>query len=476
MNKSLNYVLVQYFALFSSALSAIAAQGPIFEQPQQNPALSPKPGAVSGSTDSQQSVPTPNLYFLSGGGEPVKLTLSAAFKLADDNNPEIIRAGNDVSLAAAGIKTAAAIPNPQLSVQSGFGQAYTNTIAGEPQAVGINQIFETGGKRRSRIRVAKASQELSAIKLRAVRFDIHSRVRRAYLELSAAQAFTELVMRQRNLAERLLSIARDRFKAGDVPESDTYQAELSKNQFDTQVNLANGRIRQAQIQLSTLLGLPTNSAVVAQEQVLVTISESTDLVPKHGMNLPQLNELVESGFSQRPDILAAKQQINVSTQQLRLAKAQRIPDVIIGSGFVYTTFRNVPQQQFGAFLNVNVDLPIFYQRQGEIAAAQAVINQSTTDVLITQRKTQAEIQAAYENFHLAQANINQYEMNLIENAQRSTKAAELAYKYGKNRLADVILAQQAAQQVNSGYFDAVISYANAWSDLEKAVGHTIAAR
>jgi outer membrane protein TolC len=67
-------------------------------------------------------------------------------------------------------------------------------------------------------------------------------------------------------------------------------------------------------------------------------------------------------------------------------------------------------------------------------------------------------------------------MNLIENAQRSTKAAELAYKYGKNRLADVILAQQAAQQVNSGYFDAVISYANAWSDLEKAVGHTIAPR
>ena len=476
MNKPLSYVLAQYVALIGSVLGAIAAQGPIFEQPQQNPAaLSPKPNAAPSSTDSQQSADKPNLYFLSAG-EPVTLSLSAAFKLADDSNPEIIRAGYDVSLTAAGIKTAAAIPNPQLTVQSGFGQAYTSTIAGEPQAVGINQILETGGKRRSRIRVAKASQELSAIKLRAVRFDVHTRVRRTYLELSAAQAYTELVMRQRNLAERLLTIARDRFKAGDVPESDTYQAELSRNQFDTQVNLAHGRIRQAQIQLSTLLGLPTNSAVVAQEQVLVTPSESTDLVPKHAMNLPQLNELVESGFSQRPDLLAAKQQVNVSAQQLRLAKAQRIPDVIIGSGLVYTTFRNVPQQQFGAFVNVNVDLPIFYQRQGEIAAAQAAINQSTTDVLITQRKTQAEIQAAYENFHLAQANINQYEINLIENAQRSTNAAELAYRYGKNRLADVILAQQAAQQVNSGYFDAVISYANAWSDLEKAVGHTIATR
>lgn len=456
----------------------LAASGPIFEQPQQATSGPPqlRPTAPGSSLLQGPEMPTessPTTYILKAE-RTVRLTLKDAFEQAEEHNPEILKAKQDVSLAAATVVSAGARPNPQLAVQMGFGPAWTKTIAGNTQQVGINQIVETGGKRKARIKLSKAQQTASSLQLEAIRFDVRTRVRRAYAELAAAQAYTQLIENMRGLAEKLVNIASERFKAGAAAEAEVIQAQLTANQYDAQSNSAQGRIRQAQIQLSTLLGQPVAPNLVTEDQGLFRLQTAqSELVPAPDQSMPDEANLLQSALAKRPDLLVSQQQVAVSIKQLGLARAQRIPDLILGSGFAFTTFQAPEPQQFGAYLNVNVDLPIFYRKQGEIMSAKVSIEQAKTQTVIAQNRLIAEVKAAYENVRLARANIAKYRTQLLAGATETVHLNELGYKYGRNRLSDVILAQQSMQQINIGYFDAVIAYQNAWADLEKAVGQPL---
>lgn len=174
-----------------------------------------------------------------------------SFDQSEKNNPEILKAKQDVSLAEAGIISAGAMPNPQLATQLGFGPAWTKTIAGNTQQVGINQIVETGGKRAARLQLARSQKTTAKLQLDSLRFDLRTRIRRVYAELAAAQAFVRVIEDHRALTARLVEIAIERFKAGSAPEAEIIQARLNLNQYDAQRNSAQGRIRQAQIQLTS---------------------------------------------------------------------------------------------------------------------------------------------------------------------------------------------------------------------------------
>lgn len=459
---------------------AFPAAGPIFEQTPDSTSNPPqlRPTIPSSSTTELPGAPSASsatTTYLLKVDKTVKLNLRTAFDQAEQHNPEILKARQDVDITSAGIVSAGAIPNPQLAVQTGYGPAWTKTIAGNTQQVGINQILEIGGKRSARLQLARSQKERATLQLDAIRFDLRTRIRRIYAELAAAQAYSQLIEHQRTLTARLVDIATERFKAGSAPEAEIIQAMLNLNQYDAQRNSAQGRIRQAQIQLSILLGEPVAPNIIAEDHGLFE-SESTnnELVPAPDRPLQEESVLLQIALDSRPDLLVTKQQLNVSSKQLRLAQTQRIPDLILGSGFVFTTFAPPEKQQYGAYLNVNMDLPIFYRRQGEIRAAKLGIEQTKTQSLIYQNRVTAEVSAAYENARLARANITKYRTELLAAAAETVRLAELGYKYGRNRLSDVILAQQSAQQVNVGYFEAVVSYQNAWADLEKAVGRPLA--
>lgn len=469
--------ILQTWSVFF-ARPLLAASGPVFEQPQQTMTGPPqlRPTAPDSHVFQGPEMPTDtsSTTYMLNAERTVRLTLKEAFDQAEEQNPEILKAKQDVTLAAASVVTAGAIPNPQLAVQVGFGPPWTKTIAGNTQQVGVNQIIETGGKRAARIKLSKAQQAASSLQLEAIRFDVRTRIRRAYAELAAAQAYTQLIDKQRGLAETLLNIATERFKAGAAPEAEIIQARLAMNQYDAQRNSAQGRIRQAQIQVSTLLGQPVAPNLVAEDQGLFRLQTAqSELVPAPDQSMLDEANLLQSALSKRPDLLVSQQQVAVSTKQLRLARAQRIPDLIVGSGFVFTTFERPEPQQYGVYLNVNVDLPIFYRKQGEIMSAKVSIEQAKTQTVIAQNRLISEVKAAYENVRLARANIAKYRTQLLAAATETVHLNELGYKYGRNRLSDVILAQQSMQQVNVGYFDAVVAYQNAWADLEKAVGQPL---
>lgn len=410
------------------------------------------------------------------------LSLRASFEKAYENNKQAIAARYNLPIAKAAIQIAGAIPNPQFSLLYGFGPAFKLTLAGNPQQFGWQESILTAGKRSKQLNLARANYRLAEFQVAAVLISVRNQVRRAYAELAAAEAYADLIEAQRRAALELAYTADKRYQSGKASKSELLQAQLGVLQFDTQRNLAQLRLQQATVALSMLIGeTPSHLEIIDVDDngIFKLSAARTDLVPPPDRPLPPLDQLFPLAVSNRPDMQVNKQQAFADRRALSAARAQRIPNVAIDSGYQFTTFS--PIQPFhlfpgkvpnspGCYLNISAELPIFYQYQGETTQAKEIWLQDFDQIDQFKWQMGADIVTAYESVVVSRANISKFQKELLPAATQVARLARRRYQIGKGDLASAILARQQYQQILSSYFDAVVAYQGAWADLEQAMG------
>ncbi|MEH1778423.1 MAG: TolC family protein [Nostoc sp.] len=399
----------------------------------------------------------------------LRLSLKEAFERADARNPQLLADQYNIKISAAGIKIAGAIPNPQIGFEYGFGPLYSQ--AANPQQVSINQTVELGGKRSKRLSVAKSQYDLAILQYNSNRFDIRGQVRRAYAELAAAQASERSQQEQVELLQRLVYISRKRFEAGAAPEAELLQAQLVLNQTEPQLGQSRGRIQQARIQLNALMGdSPTQNIEITDPGIFNVAVKKTEIVPIANAPLPTIDNLLVQAYEQRLDFKSAQQQTKVAKEQLRLAKAMRIPDLQLSGGYQFTTANTPNSNTNGIFLGVGANLPIFYNQQGEVAQAQVTVDQSIQQESVVRSQIAVDVHTAYEALIIAREKIRKYQSKLLPDSREVLALAQESYQVGKTNLASALAVEQGDQQNRSAYVDAVTAYQSAYADLEKAVG------
>ncbi|MBU6454492.1 MAG: TolC family protein [Cyanobacteria bacterium REEB67] len=409
-----------------------------------------------------------------------KFSLSACFNQADAVNREIISARHNLPIARAAVTAAGAIPNPQFALQTGFGPTFYNLYTGQTKQALWTEQVQTAGKRRKKIDLARANYRLAEIQLDALRFDLHNRVRRAYAELAASEAYVDLIEAQRRVGSRLMVIAQKRFEAGKAAQSEYLQANLAVLQYDTSENIAKGRLEQASAALSQIIGIKPERVQVfdVDDNGLFKLSAAnTDIVPTPDTAMPTLAAMIALAQKARPDLQAAQQQCFVARQALIVAKTRKIPDLFVSGGFVWTNFaRHQPPglvltpPQSGAFVTVTAEQPILYQYRGEVRQAEANLRQAERQVDLLKSQINSDLITAYTQASVNRANIYKYQKEVLPTAVKVADLARRSYQIGSTDLATAIVAQQQYQQTLVNYFDCVVSYQTAWADLEKAVG------
>lgn len=129
----------------------------------------------------------------------------------------------------------------------------------------------------------------------------------------------------------------------------------------------------------------------------------------------------------------------------------------------------VPQQS-GYQGMYQQELPIFYHYQGQLARARANLNQQLRQNDQLRAQIATDIVTGYEEVIVARNNMRRNKEQMLPAAARVSQLTNRGYQLGKMNLATAILAQQQYQQLLSAYFDSVVAYQIAWSDLEKAMG------
>ncbi|MFS8084196.1 MAG: TolC family protein [Acidobacteriota bacterium] len=375
------------------------------------------------------------------------LTFEQIYELAERDNLLVNAVRRRRAVAEAEIVIAGQRPNPD------FITAYTRA---EPRLqYSVSQLVELGGKRGRRIDVARNELQLTELDVDAALRTLRHDVRAGYFNLALARNNYELGQQAVAQAKELAEVARTRFAAGDIAQFEVLQAELGVDRATNDLDRLENAERIARALLNQLLNREPEAPLDQRDSLFVRLG------PVSTANL------IGQSLAQNVELRTAEQQIKTEESRLRLARAQRVPDLTLEPG-VETLDSAFTHPGFK--MQVTVPLPIFNRGRADIQKSSAMLEQLRAERAAARQRISSEIGRAALNLESARKQVEFYETKLLPEAERLRQLAIESYQVGQTGLLSVIDATRNARYVRQAYLQALFDYQTALADLEQAAG------
>jgi len=400
------------------------------------------------------------------------LSVDDVLSLFYQRNLDLIAAQYNIDQSRVDAVIAGAIPNPTVSIQilelasnlnknsNATGCPTTaNASCGAAQYYSFSQLIEVAGKRGLRIESSSFATQAAESDFRDAIRIFSNMVRDAYYQLLQTQKNRWLAQEIVDHYESITKANRLRLKGGDIAESDFLRVKMEAMRAQSDLDAAQATMEQAQADLAVILRWPTKSLQFeAKEQW----PEARNL----GQNLSK-DELIEKAIQQRPDLEGDKLRADQADKQLVLARRLKYPDVTVTAGYARDPGNTVLTT---GFVGVSVPLPLFYQYQGEADKAAVNLSQSRLAAEQTELGIRDDVVSALATWNSANKIVQRFQDGLLDDALTVRNSSELSYSKGATSVLDFIEAQRSYKNVMHDYYAAEIARANAYYDLEKALG------
>lgn len=379
------------------------------------------------------------------GAGPRALRLADVDRLVGERNRALIVARRATAAAEAGVDSAAARPNPVLSLNSiGINARRPAGSNNLDTTLRIDQPIERGGKRDLRLAVAgsllEASQADESDSLRQQRL----LARQAYFDLKAAEEKARLSRESATLAQQVLSKAELRLKAGDLAAADVARIRTDTLKAEADASQAEVDLQRARLTLAQLLALESEVSRLATADPW-----------------PRLDPLpaAAADIEQRPDVVGARRRAEAAEKGIRLAKSLQVRDVTVGAQYE----RNNSEENGGSLVGFGVSIPLFtgYDYRGEIRKAYVDRDSANDDLERVKATAAAEVaQAAFEADRLSER-ARHLADEALPAARKAHAAVQFAFSQGAASALDVIDSRRSLHSVET-------DTANALADAAKA--------
>ena len=375
------------------------------------------------------------LVALSASAQPVASGVSLASTLAAAReNLDVGLARGAVQAARADVATADHVPAPvltvkasQIDLQNGVGGGNLLRDKRVDKSLGVDWLWERGGKRELRTRQARSSAEAAQADLEELQVVQQLAAASAFYDLLAVQERIAQVEAISRSAEQLSATATRRVRAGDLPEQEAMRTGIEAQRAGADLQSALAERQRAQAALALLTGLaPPLSAEGGWPQ-----PDSPAPVP-----VP----------SARADVRAAQHRLDAAQAALDSALALRKSDVTLGSSIDHYPGTS------NRLLEVRLQVPLngvlgSYGFNGEIGRARAQLAQAQDQLAKTQRVADADSQRLQNDLQALAARARTYQRGIVPQARQVAAMAELAYSKGAMSLTDLIDARRTLRNV-----------------------------
>ena len=203
----------------------------------------------------------------------------------------------------------------------------------------------------------------------------------AYFDLLAAQERIEQIGAIARSAAQLANTAARRVQAGDLSAQDAARTEIEAQRASTDLLSAGLDRQRAALALAQLTGFSGPGVLLAQPDWPSSLKTDADLTA--GTVYPSVEA--------RPDVRAAQQRVEAARAALDVAAALKKADVTLGTSLDHYPGTSTRQ------LEVRLQMPLYglfggYNFQGEVARAQALLDQSQDLLEKTRRAASTDLQ------------------------------------------------------------------------------------
>ena len=392
----------------------------------------------------------------------LRLSLNDALSLFLQQNLDVLIAKYGIEYSKGQQITARLFPNPIMSIGNlaSFTQGHTAGNSGQI-FVQAQQLFELAGKRGYRIESAGfGAQSAEAAFEDAVR-QLGFTVKDSYYRVQLAQRRLALAEENRDRFSRILEINTIRLKKGYIAEVDLIRIRLQMVDFHSQVIQSLQEAETARGDLRQLLRLSPAT----------TLELTTDL--EFRRIDPEIGKLRLVAMDVRPDVRSKRFTFSQREADLRLAKAYRVPDLTVGTGYAIQGSQGPDNPQQWA-LNFGMPLPLFNRNQGGIRQAEVAVQTAEADLNKALNVVENEVEVAYRNLMHSRRLVEAYVGGVLDDARATFTIVERAYERGGATILDLLDAARTSRTIQQNYIEALFNYQRNVLQLESAVGQEIA--
>lgn len=371
------------------------------------------------------------------------LTLDRALELAGAAAPSIEAASAGVRAAQAARTVAGYRPNPTIVAETenvaGSGQ-YRGLRSAET-TVGLALPIELGGKRSARIAVADALGDRARIGAALGTADLRLAVTQAYVEAVAAERRVGTAREQAVIAREALRAANVRVRAGRASPIEEQRADVLRLNAEAAVERTDRLAELARNNLARRIGQPVDGALdLAWFDRVEIYGAALGIEPRGTLALA-----------------AAQTDVATATAQVRLARAQRIPDVTVSA----SARRLEATNDVAAVFGVSVPIPLF--NRGGAAVTQAGAQRDQAEAL--RRVAELDVAQALANAQAEVANAATSARTAsgpaLAAAQEAARIARIGYREGKFGQLELLDAERTLSETRTAAIDALAAYRNA---------------
>ncbi len=311
-------------------------------------------------------------------------------------------------------------------------------------------------------------QMLEAVeKARSSKIELSTQVKKAVYQVLLTESSLKLIIENIALAQEVVDNSQNAYNQGVVSQYDLITSQVQLSNLNPSLYAAQSANYNSRLMLNMLLGLPLQTNVDLQEELLSYVEHINE---HHDFTID---------LSNNADLELLNIQGNMLESQLKIQKTLNLPTLAaFGSYQILTQSNDLKigsyDWQSTAMVGLQLEVPIF-AGMTKVNKQKQIINQQGQ--LETQREyleesLSVEAQAAVSNILSAK---RQMEANRLagEQAESGYKIAVTRYESGMGTIVEVNQAQVQLIQADMNYQEAIYNYMVAKADFDKTIGYDI---
>ncbi len=301
---------------------------------------------------------------------------------------------------------------------------------------------------------AQAASAETAVRVQDVELDVAV----AYFDLYEAQRTEGVNAGLKETLEALAGATAARVRSGMGQQADLLKAQAAVLEFEEGVVTAAQEAQSARARLQALLQRP--------EEVL---GETT--TPHVLADLPSQAALSNRAVDSRPELKALAAKSQEATADVRMAEAERVPDINVIGAYMHT-FGGVSPSNF-IFAGLELTLPVWGNKNdGRIGAARALGEAVFSDQAALQARVSAQVAEAFSRV-TAEERIVSLHHRIIPLMTAALESGRADYASGRGDFLSVLDSLRELRRHELELVMHLAAYAKALAQLQRAVGEDV---
>lgn len=366
----------------------------------------------------------------------------------------------NVSMAEAAIRTANIFPDPQLEMETTNNGVNQNM--GYVYGASLGWTLELGGKRKARVNLARNQSELSKLQLQDFFRNLRADASIGYINALKSKALLEVQQDSYKNMQQLAKSDSIRYRLGTISLVTSKQSKLEAASLLNEVYQAESEEQQALTSLSLFMG---DNKIMDREVTGDLNAFNRDF---------SIDDLILQALNERADLLAARQNTEVTRSLISLEKANRVIDLGISAGAErHTEAINeiAPSPTVNAVkMGISIPLKFSNKRNAGVKIAEMASSQAEIEYKQTEQAIRAEVMQAYQQYVATQKQLRQFHNGMLAEAQTILEGIIYSYKRGESSILEVLNAQRTYNNVRKDYYQVLADNASALIELERKAG------